>query len=283
MAVPSNARILRGAPLKTGVILGVSPSSDPTFDVEFARATSSGVYATVARLTPKGAGIPVSYTDLLPDDNTIRLYKARAVKDGWEAGDYTSAVSAKPIILPEVSPNITPLTGKGIGANIYLSTGQLVTFGNASTQAYYNKTVRAVAADCMANTSTATFGFTVVGELHPNSTNNVDHTYFSPVGIPLGALITRVSARVYRGTTGGVVQVSLLQTNSTGTVVTTVTLASTGIGYQTMASTNFSIESSTAYSYNLRVVLRSNNAAVTNARFVWSDVAYRVPALQVGV
>lgn len=139
MAVPSNARILRGAPLKTGVILGVSPSSDPTFDVEFARATSSGVYATVARLSPKGAGIPVSYTDLLPDDNAIRLYKARAVKDGWDPGDYTSAVSAKPIILPEVSPNITPLTGKGIGSPLFISTGAPPTVGQAAAAANVRK------------------------------------------------------------------------------------------------------------------------------------------------
>src|SRR6188768_735338 len=102
MAVPKNAQLLRMAPLKSGIMLGVSPSSDPTFDVEIARATSSGVYTTITRATPKGGGVPVVYTDLLPVDNFTRSYKARAVKDGWLAGDYTAVVSAKPIEMPEI-------------------------------------------------------------------------------------------------------------------------------------------------------------------------------------
>lgn len=129
MAVPANAQRFRMAPLKAGVMLGVSPSSDPTFDMEIARATSSGVYTTVTRLTGKGLGVPVVFTDILPVDNFTRSYKARAVKDGWKEGDYTSVVSAKPVELPEITPNVTPLTGKGIGSPLFVSTGAPVTVG----------------------------------------------------------------------------------------------------------------------------------------------------------
>lgn len=138
MAVPSNARILRGAPLKGGVMLGVSPSSDPTFDMEIARATSSGVYDTVARLTAKGSGIPVSYTDILPVDGFSRSYKARAVKDGWDPSAYTAVVSAKPVYLPEIAPNITPLTGQTVGAPLFISTGAPPKYGKANLQQYYD-------------------------------------------------------------------------------------------------------------------------------------------------
>lgn len=283
MAVPRNATLLRSAPLKSGVILGVSPSSDPTFDVEIARATSSGVYATITRLTPK-AGLPVSYTDLLPVDNFARTYKARAVKDGWLAGDYTSPISAKPVVLPEVAPNITPLTGRGIGINVFLSTGQQIQFGSAAVQEYYTKTLRLVASDCMAVTSTEQYAFNGSGELYPNSTNNSDHNYFSPTPLPIGAIITGLSSRVFRGTTGGKVTTTLQQINSTGGITGTATLTSTGTGYHTMATTGaVSFPASTAFTFNLLVVLRSNNAAKTNARFVWTDVTYQVPAVQVGI
>lgn len=138
MAVPRNATFLRGVPLKSGVMLGVSPSSDPTFDVEMAKATSSGVYLTVARLTGKGDGVPTLYTDLFPVDGKARSYKARAVKDGWIAGDYTAVVSAKAVVLPEIAPNITPITGQTVGAKLFLSTGTPPQYGKANLAQYYD-------------------------------------------------------------------------------------------------------------------------------------------------
>ena len=285
MGVPRNAMILRGAPLKSGVMLGISPSSDPTFDVEMARATSSGVYTTLARLTNKGEGNPSLYTDLAPLDGQARSYKARAVKDGWTPGDYTAVVSAKPVLLPEISPNVTPLTGKGIGSNVFLSTAQKVQFGSAANQKYYRKTLRVGAGDCMADTSTGLYAFNGQGELYPNSTNNSVHTYFAPVGAPLGCIFVSMKARVYRGTTGGTVEVDFNQVNSTGAVVTTVVAISTAAGgYQSLTNNiGGSLPASTAYMYNLIVKLKSNNAARTNARFSWCDITYDVPFVQVGV
>lgn len=283
MAVPGNARVLRGVPLKSGVILGVSPSSDPTFDMELARASSSGVYETIGRLTGKGAGIPVSYTDILPLDNQTRLYKARAVKDGWDAGDYTSVVSCKPIVLPEIAPNITPLTGKGIGIDVFLSTGQAISFGSAAVQEYYTKTLRVPAMDCLPQTSTVAYAFNGSAELFPNSTDNTARIYYAPVGMPLGATLVGLNARVFRGTTGATVTVNFQQVNSTGSVVTVIGDTSTATGYHFIATTAFSLPASTAFVYSLDVRLTSNNAAKTNARFVWCDLTYQVPAVQVGV
>lgn len=136
MATPKNATILRGAPLKCGVILGISPSSDPTFDVELVRATS-GVYSTVARLTNLSGGIPVTYEDLLPNTTQHYSYKARAVKQGWLAGDYTAVLEVQPLQMPEILPKITPLTGKGIGSPLFISTGSPPQYGQAALQQYY--------------------------------------------------------------------------------------------------------------------------------------------------
>lgn len=160
MAVPKNATLHRPAPLKSGVILGVSPSSDPTFDVEIARATS-GVYETISRLTPKGSGIPVSYTDILPVTTGTFSYKARAVKEGYLAGDYTAVVTARPIQLPEFPPTITPLTGKGIGAPLFVSTGAPPTVGQKVATASVRKYL--------------TISFT---EITPDQTTSTERLFF---------------------------------------------------------------------------------------------------------
>lgn len=283
MAVPTNATRFRMAPLKAGVMLGVSPSSDPTFDMEIARATSSGVYTTLTRLTGKGTGVPVVYTDILPVDNKTRSYKARAVKDGWDAGNYTSIVTAKPIELPEIVPNVTPITGQKIGANVYLSTGQTLSFGTPANASNYLKQLRVPATIFQPITSAVGYSYGV-GTLTPTTTApSTAGRYVGTVPIPTGATVykvqwiySRTSANaVFRGefysaTTAGV---ATLQYGKTSTSVSANT--------QVLSSSSFSFTVASNYVVS-RVAMKSTSAGGNRASLVSMNVFYRAPTIQTG-
>lgn len=278
MAVPTNARILRGAPLKVGVVLGISPSSDPTFDVELARATSSGVYDTIGRLSPKGSGIPVSFTDLLPDDNTTRLYKARAVKDGWEPGDYTSAVSAKPIPLPEIPPNITPLTGKGIGSILYVSTGTPVSVGTPAVAAYVNKTLRIAGSAFIPKTNALGYTYGDNGTLQTSSVSaSTEFRFQARFAIPIGAMVTGALVVYSRNSTNTFFAVQVRSVSTVGSGTQQWQKASTGTGSNlVLQSSTFSYTAET--SYTVMETALSASAAVGEATLVFAELTYKTQA-----
>lgn len=96
MALPTG--LFRGIRLQYGNVLGVYPSSDPSFDVEIQRASgsSTGTFAQIVRLDPVEGSVGMVYRDILPNDNTTRVYRARHVKAGYTAGSFTKCVSGKP-------------------------------------------------------------------------------------------------------------------------------------------------------------------------------------------
>lgn len=276
MAVPSNARVLRGSPLKMGIILGISPSSDPTFDVELARATSSGVYETIGRLTPKGSGIPVSYTDLMPQDNVLRLYKARAVKDGWEPGDYTTAVSAKPTLLPEASPNITPLTGKGIGSPLYVSTGFPVQTGTPSVAAYTSKTVRVAGSAFIPKNNTIGYTYGDAGTLQASSLSaSTAFRFQTRFAVPVGATVTGAGVAYSRLSTAEAFAVQVLSVSSVGSATQQWQKSSTSLGSSlTLQSSTFSF--SAANNYTVMELQVSPSGAVGQLSVFFAELYYQV-------
>lgn len=277
MAVPANARVLRGAPLKVGVVLGMSPTSDPTFDLELARATSSGVYATIARLTPKGSGIPVSYTDLLPDDNTIRLYKARAVKDGWDAGDYTSAITAKPVMLPEIPPNITPLTGRGIGSVLFVSTGAPPQYGTVENQTYVDKTLTVNGFEFWSQNS-----YTANDQMVAPATT-VSSTFFWKSLLPGGSSVQQLRLTYNRPSTKGSIRFRLQSYTTGGGTVNYIDYTATGFGAGSTFTKTFTSGVSVPEGalFNLRVQITSTLAVPTQLRPI--TFLYRQPTVAVSI
>lgn len=284
MAVPTNARILRGTPLKTGVILGISPSSDPTFDVELARASSSGSYTTLGRLTPKGSGIPVSYTDLLPDDNAIRLYKARAVKDGWEPGDYTSVVSAKPQPLPEISPNITPVTGKPLGVSVFMSNAAPTAYGSPASTGAFEKMSVLAGTDFIGITNSVPYRTGAnFGSLRPTTANSsTQFVYVANAQIPIGVTVYGVEALYRRGSTNAVFAVALDSIGTTGNSITRYQKTSTSIHATqglTLASSSFSFTNENTF-ITLRSVMRCTTAdASSGVELIQVAVKYKTANL----
>ena len=280
MAVPKNATILRGAPLKSGVMLGVSPSSDPTFDVEIARATSSGVYATITRMTPKGEGVPALYTDVLPVDGFTRSYKARAVKDGWLEGDYTAVVSGKPIQLPEIGPNITPLTGQTVGAPLFISTGAPPQYGKANNADAYTKSFTVYPFE-FSSTLSAVAAVRAPNRLYP-VTALTAFDFYAPVPLPANATVTEVGLQYRRNGALGVVRFRLQVVSASTITVTAIDYTATGTtGTYTK---NFTSGVGTGgVQYYARMTLTSTDGTANSVYLNTLSFTYTQPNVAVGV
>ena len=277
MAVPSNVRSLRGAPLKGGIILGISPSSDPTFDVEIARATSSGVYTTIARLTPQGAGMPVTYADILPFDGYTRSYKARAAKEGWLEGDYTSPVSAKPLKMPEILPNITPLTGKAIGATLYISTGTPAKVGSPTVTAYVTKTLRVAGSAFAPKNNTIGYTYGDEGSLQASSlSGSTAYRFQTRFAVPTGATVTGARVGYTRNSTGSLFAVQVRSVSTDGTATQRWQKASTATGgaVAVLQSSTFSFSVQTDYA--IMEARISPAGAVGNVGLYFAELTYQV-------
>lgn len=279
MAVPVNARIFRAAPLKTGIILGVSPSSDPTFDFEVARATSSGVYETIDRLSPNTAGVYPSFTDILPGTTNTFSYKARAIKDGWNAGDYTAVVTARPISLPEIPPPITPLTGKGIGAPLFISTGAPPKYGRPNSAQAYEKGFVLYPFQFTSTSSTVAFAANHQ-YLYPRST--AARSFYWQSAIPDGSSVSGVSLMYRRPTVAGTLRFRI-QTFSASTVTaTSIDYTATGAGAGIFTKT-FSSGFGGNSGLFVRLDMTSTSGSTASVMLRGVDFSYRQPNLAVSV
>lgn len=285
MASVPNATVNRTSPLKSGVMLGVSPSSDPTFDMEIARATSSGVYATVARMTPKGDGSPVVFTDLLPVDGRARSYKGRAVKDGWNASAYTAVVTAKPTYLPDVAPNITPLTGKAIGSNMFLSTGQAVAFGGVASPSSYGGHSRTAALLFRPKSSGISYSYGI-GTLVPTSRNaSTAANYSATVPLPVGVSVYKASWYYVRSTAGAVFRAELYAVSTAGVATSKYAQTSAAVsgGVQVLSSSSFAAFTINSGYVVSQVAMKSTQVGGNKSQLVALDLYYRTPSVQVAL
>lgn len=283
MAVPTNATVPRFTPLKSGVMIGVSPSSDPTFDVEFARATSSGVYSTVARLTAKGAGVPVVFEDLLPVDGKVRNYKARAVKDGYQGGDYTAVLSVKPTYLPDAPPNVTPITGQKLGVNVFLSTAQKVAFGSAAVGSSYRKTIGLAATQFQPASPGVGYSHGI-GTLVPTTAfPSTAVNYRATVPLPTGATVYKAQWIYGRLTTSAVFRAELYSVSTLGTATLQYGHTATVTGANlSLSSSSFSFTVANTYAISA-VALKSTEVGGNKASLISFTLSYRIPNLQTGV
>lgn len=276
MATP-NSQMLRGAPLKCGIILGVSPSSDPTFDVEIVRATSSGVYSTVGRLTNLSGGIQPTFEDLLPYTTQTFSYKARAVKAGWLAGDYTSVVSVKPLPMPEILPNITPLTGKAIGATLYISTGTPAKVGSPTVTAYVTKTLRVAGSAFAPKNNTIGYTYGDEGSLQASSlSGSTAYRFQTRFAVPTGATVTGARVGYTRNSTGSLFAVQVRSVSTDGTATQRWQKASTATGgaVAVLQSSTFSFSVQTDYA--IMEARISPAGAVGNVGLYFAELTYQV-------
>ncbi len=286
MASVPNATVNRTSPLKSGVMLSLSPSSDPTFDIEVARATSSGVYATVARLTSIG-GMPVVFTDLQPVDGRARSYKARAVKDGWNQGAYTAVLTAKAVegmvYLPDIAPNVTPVTGQTVRIPLFISTGSPVSYGSAASTGNLGKFLYVAGTDFYGVTNLVPFRVGAsFGTRRPTvGQASTDYVYVANIKVPIGVKIDKVGITYRRGSTVSVVGLRFDSVNTTGGVATQFQKYSTSVSAsrQVLSSSSFSFTTVLNY-VTLAVALRNQIVdSSTVIELAEGFIRYRVPNL----
>lgn len=283
MAVPVNARIFRAAPLKTGVMLGVSPSSDPTFDVEFARATSSGVYETIDKVSPNTQGVYPKFTDILPGTTNTFSYKARATKDGWNPGDYTTPITVRPIALPEYFPPITPVTGKAIGVDVFLSTGQRLAYGNADNPSSFGKSV--VISGTMFRPKSTGISYSYgIGTLVPTTRNpSTGQNYNATVFLPDNATVYKASWIYTRSSAASVFRAALYSVSTAGLATLQYGKTSTAVSSTPLVLTSSSFSFGVGANYLISEVAMKSTANGNDASIISLEVFYRTPNVQTAV
>lgn len=117
--VPALDRLALTHP-RTGITVGIYPSSDPKYDLQLYRAATtqgtsvptSSKFSELATLGVINGAAAVSYQDSLPLSKTFWWYKARSVRTNYATPSaFTTAVVSQVGILPTTSPGAIPYSG----------------------------------------------------------------------------------------------------------------------------------------------------------------------------
>ncbi len=117
--VPFQDRLALTHP-RTGVTVGLYPSSDPSYDLNLWRSGStqgvtqptSSQFSEIATLGVINGGAPVPYVDQLALSKTFWWYKVRSVRTNVATPSaFTTAVVSQSGILPTTTPGAIPYTG----------------------------------------------------------------------------------------------------------------------------------------------------------------------------
>lgn len=115
-----------------GIVVGVYPSSDERFNIEFQRMTTATTWATVQTWNGGDYNAPLQFRDPLPNDNKTRSYRARHAYPGYTAGSWTATVSAKPTLLGNSEKPQLALSARPVGVPFILSTATSLRFGRST-------------------------------------------------------------------------------------------------------------------------------------------------------
>lgn len=218
--VPVQDRLALTHP-RTGVTVGLYPSSDPSYDLNLWRAAStsatsqpaSSAFSELATLGVINGGAPVAYVDQLSLTKTFWWYKVRSVRTNYATPSaFTTAVTAQAGTLPTTTPGAIPFTGRPLQVAAVLQTQSAVptfTAPNISSTNPFNllagnyitRTIAVGPAACIpASTATRAFAFSTDGfgflTLKPTST--VKQVFVAAVPVPTGAQPTQFDVTLSR-------------------------------------------------------------------------------------
>ena len=254
---------------RTGIVIAVSPTSDPTHQIQLERAngSSTGTFTQVAMLAGQvGPGQYPTYIDVLPNDGATRIYRAKAYKQGYtQSTSYTPLLKAKPAIIPEGVTVQTPITGHKIGSVLSFSTATRVQYGSAAVPSSYAKTVVINPALYQPETSTiAGYSVTQLALTQLSNTGSSLKGYYLTVPTPPGATITQFQTTYARSTAG--VLILNVQGVLNGVASLLVQWTNPAAGVHALTSSSFGPLTSTGYD-NLIVhaVLKSPAAGTKSA------------------
>lgn len=187
--VPTQDRLALSHP-RTGITLGVYPSSDPTYDLQLYRAAStsgtsqptSSRFSELATLGVINGAARVSYQDTLPLSQTFWWYKAREVRPNFATpSPFTTGVVAQAGVLPTTAPGAVPFSGRPLNVKVVMTSAAV-----KSTQPVLNTN------QIDFNAAAATFGSTASFAL--STCSITEGTTVAGTGYPLIALRPKTTA-----------------------------------------------------------------------------------------
>lgn len=289
MALPTSMVRNRDPLKRSGIVVGVFPSTDPLCDLELWRSTQSASTASslwgVTRYPPSTTP---SYTLTFPLPVTTRYqyFKARSQKLGSAASTFTPIVRAKPVILSQFpsNPNV-PKNNVGaieLPVPIFMNSNETVEVGAPSQvtpTTYITKRLRINHADLQLDgASTAVKVLYQQGYVENNSGGVTVPNLIGAVVFPIGVTVVQMVLRAYRqaGTTSHIAEATLNRITSTGGVTAVMTLANNTTGWQTRSSSAFSEAVSTSFLYATRA--RIYSTAAQRSRVQYIEFVYRMPS-----
>jgi hypothetical protein len=262
---------------QSGIILGLHPSSDTTFDLRLQRQDTGTTWRSVQVWQGGAYDHVVVYRDLLPNDHLRRDYRARHEKSGYTAGAWTDTVSGGPAVLPPGDPPFIPVSGRRLTLPTYLSTSATLAIRtSAGAAGAVAKSMTLPAAELLPSQSTNKWAFNVA-YVSPLVASAALIELYGSVVLPPGVTVTGVNARMYRSAAGKTAVTQLIKISETGTATVLCTLTHSTTNWQTVASSAMS-ELTTGAGYTLQVGLKSTAGSGGDARFLRATIAYSMPS-----
>jgi len=276
---------------KTGITVGLYPSSDPSYDLNLWRAAStqgvsqptSSKFSELATLGVINGGAPVPYVDQLALTKTYWWYKVRSIKTNVATPSaFTTGVVSQPGILPTSTPGAIPFTGRPINAQIRLTTQALLALAStAGSTAGFVQKWRQVGHAAFQPSSTDDVQIVQRSFfVSPRFTNPGVQRLIGDVQFAPGTVLTGLRARVFRGSTKQSVTVTLERiTGDAGFTLAQASFQHTTAGTWTTLTetTAFTRTVTTGDSFTIGVAWDST-AGSTSVGLEQVSVGYRMPA-----
>ena len=289
MPAPSSMRLgitLSDIWKRSGIVIGMFPSTR-RLPIEL-QMTSAGATAASSKWTsiflPASSLGEVMSTASIPLSTKRFYFRARHRAAGGFAttnGPFTAVVSAKPTTLEPVQIPAGINAARNVeypGSDIWISTANKHRIGSQNTTGYKIKDILIPFSELVPQSNASKWGFSSA-YAHPNSTGG--STMYAPVVLPLGAVATNISFRLWKNGAPDAVKVEFLRINTTGGVTSLVSHTyAAGSGFLTY-STAITAETVTSTKHYIVRVSFANTAAGTNERYYWYDITYRMPTYEV--
>jgi len=277
MAFPTNL-IQSDDFAESGVILGLHPSSDRSFDIRLQRQDTGTTWRAIQVWQGNSYNGAFQYRDLLPNDHLRRDYRARHEKSGYTAGAWTATVSGGPTLLSAGDAPQVPVSGQRMTLPIYLSTAATLAIRSqtgTSTGAVL-KVVRFGAANFPPASTNSGWTYSE-GLLQPTQGVGGDD-YEGTLILPKGVTVRAARIRGKKLAAGGQCEMILRTVSNGSTIADIVTLSLTTINaaFQTKASSTFTPQAVGDNVWYGHLSLVSTGA--TQTYFMFLELDYSMPS-----
>ena len=285
MALPSGMSTWTGTPERSGIVVGLYPSTLHRLAVELhystqTTASTSSTKWTIRRVPASSASL-LQQTIILPLSTRRWFFKARHKDTGWANGPFTAVVNARPVVLG--AKPATPLVRYGFkgnvelpGADLWLQSTKTAKVGTQASTATITKTFIVPHSALVPGLDTYTISHTQ-NYISSRTTNAI--VVHGPIVLPPNVTITKVETGVFRSSTADTLDTKLYEiktSDASATLRATLTY-STGTGWRTLASSAMSLGTSSPF-FSVQVSMNPAGIFGDNARFSWYRLSYKMPS-----